>query len=246
MKIYKDSKRNVEISSVEEWFKHCPPAKGEKQWADKRSAKEMANFWTNIHKQNDFLQFLHKVDKDLILTYALPETATEFDDYESPRKNDLCVYANDGNKEVLIAIEGKADEPFGNYVSKEWIDSINKKIENDKSEKINRLIGLYKRFDNNALFLKLRYQLTYWLAGAIDEGKRNKMDTVFLIVQEFHSNKTEEKKIMDNKRDLDFFVKFISNSGYEKVNQNEIIGPIKNQYTNEINLYIGKYQTYIK
>lgn len=70
-------------------------------------------------------------------------------------ENDLCVYATDGNKEVLIAIEGKAEEPFGNYVAKEWIDGINKEIENDKSEKINRLIGLYKRFDNNALFLKL-------------------------------------------------------------------------------------------
>lgn len=46
----------------------------------------MANFWTNIHKQNDFLLFLHKADKDLILTYALPETAIEFDDYWSTRK----------------------------------------------------------------------------------------------------------------------------------------------------------------
>lgn len=246
VKIYKDTKRNVVISSIEEWFKYCPPAKGEKQWADKRSAKEMAKFWISIQNQNDFLLFLQKTNKDLILNYAFPEMATEFDDYESPRKNDLCIYATDRNKKVLIAIEGKADEPFGNYVAKEWIDSINKKIENNKSEKINRIIGLYQRFDNNALFLKLRYQLTYWIAGAIDEAKRNEMDTVFLIVQEFHSNKTEAKKIMVNKGDLDFFVNFISNSDFEKVNENEIIGPIKNQFTKQINLYIGKYQTYIE
>ena len=58
--------------------------------------------------------------------------------------------------------------------------------------------------------------------------------------------KTEEKKITVNKRDLDLFVNFISNSDFEKVNENEIIGPIKNQFTKQINLYIGKYQTYIK
>jgi len=101
---------------------------------------------------------------------------------------------------------------------------------------------LYQRFNCNADFLKLRYQLTYWLAGAIDEAIRNKINTVFLIVQEFHSDKTNEEKIAVNKSDLDFFVNFISDAAYKNLNNNQIIGPIKNQFTKQINLYIGKYQ----
>lgn len=243
MKIFKDRKKIIEISSVEEWFKHCPPASPKIQWVDKRSAKEMAIFWTDTKKQNEFLLFLQEVNKDLSFNYALPEITTKFDDYKSPRKNDLCVFAADRSKSVLISIEGKSDEHFGGkFVDQEWIASIHEKNNNSKSKKIDRLIGLYQRFNSNADFLKLRYQLTYWLAGAIDEAKRNKIDTVFLIVQEFHGKVTNEKKIASNKRDLDFFVRFISNSEIKELNTNEIIGPIKNHFTKQINLYVGKYQ----
>lgn len=244
-KIYKDITRSVEISSVEEWFEYCPPAKGRKQWVDMRSAKEMAKFWTDTRKQNDFLLSLQKVSKDLTFSHAFPEMATKFDDFRRPRINDLCVYALEGNKQVLISIEGKADEPFGNYVYQEWAVSIKRKITKSSSKGIDRLIGLYERFDKKAIFLKLRYQLTYWLAGVIDEAERNKIDTVFLIVQEFHSKDTAEKKRKINEQDLNCFVNFISRSDFENVNKNEIVGPIKNQFTKHINLYIGKYQTYL-
>lgn len=247
MKIFKDTKKKIEISSVEEWLKHCPPVNPSIQWVDKRSAKEMAMFWTNIQNQNDFLMFLQNTSKDLTLNFALPEIATKFDDYKSPRKNDLCVFATDRSGEILISIEGKSDEHFGeNYADKEWILSINEKNKRSESKKIDRLIGLYQRFNCNADFLKLRYQLTYWLAGAIDEATRNKINTVFLIVQEFHSDITKEEKIAVNKRDLDFFINFISNSEYKSVNNNQIIGPIKNQITKQVNLYIGKYQKNLK
>lgn len=105
---------------------------------------------------------------------------------------------------------------------------------------------MYQRFNCNADFLKFRYQLTCWFAGAIDDATRNNINTVFMIVQEFHSDITNEKKIAVNKRDLDFFVNFISDSAYKNVNNNQIIGPIKNQFTKQINLYIGKYQKKLK
>lgn len=104
---------------------------------------------------------------------------------------------------------------------------------------------MYKRFDSNPGFIKLRYQLAYWLAGSIDEAIRNDIDTVFLIVQNFHSDITNKKKVKVNKDDLDNFVNFITNSSYKEIEKNEIIGPIKNHYTKKINLYIGIYQTYI-
>jgi len=38
-------KSGHEIRSVEDWFKYAPPKKGELQWKDKRSAKELAQSW---------------------------------------------------------------------------------------------------------------------------------------------------------------------------------------------------------
>jgi len=75
---------------------------------------------------------------------------------------------------------------------------------------------------------------------------RNEIDTVFLIVQEFHSDITSKKKIDVNKDDLDYFIKFITNSSHKRINKNELIGPIKNPFTKQINLYIGKFETYIE
>lgn len=94
--------------------------------------------------------------------------------------------------------------------------------------------------------MKLRYQLSYWLAGAIDEAIKNNVKTVFLIVQEFHSDLTNEKKILKNQTDLDFFINFISNSTFDEVKHNEIIGPINNHLTEGIDMYIGKFQTVLK
>lgn len=243
MKIFKDKKMTIEITSVEEWFKHCPPADPSVQWKDKRSAKEMARFWTDLIKQADFLLFLKKIKKDLTLNYAIPEIATKFDNYRNSRKNDLCVFATENGEEILISIEGKSDEPFGkNYVDKEWKLSINEKIKGSKSTKIDRLIGLYQRYNSNADFLKLRYQLSYWLAGTIDEAVRNKTNDVFLIVQEFHSDVTNREKIELNKCDLDFFINFISKSTFNCLDNNDIKGSIKNEFTKNKNLYIGKYQ----
>lgn len=247
MKLFKDRKKKIEITSVKKWREQCPPINPSIQWVDKRSAKEMAKFWTDTKNQNDFLLFLQNVSKDLRFNYALPELATKFDEYKSPRKNDLCIFATDSGGEILISIEGKSDEYFGgNYVDKECISSINDKNKNSESKKLDRLIGLFQRFNCNADFLKVRYQLTYWLAGTIDEAIRNKINTVFMIVQEFHRDITNKKYIDDNKHDLDFFANFISNSVYKNLNNNQIIGPIKNQFTKQINLYIGKYQKDLK
>lgn len=247
MKIFKSQEKKIKISTVDNWFEHCPPKNPQKQWVSKRSAKEMAKFWTDSEKQNDFRVFLNKDEKDLVFTYAIPELSNKFDTYKSPRKTDLCIFANSKNKKVLISIEGKADESFGgSYVEKEWVLSIKEKIQKKNSKKLDRIIELYERFGKDSNFIKLRYQLVCWLAGSIDEAVRNEIDTVFLIVQEFHSDRTSAKKIEVNKVDFNNFVDFITNSSHKEIKNNELIGPINNGFTEKINLYIGKYQEYIE
>lgn len=242
MKIYKDKQKTIEICTVNDWFNNCPPANPKKQWVDKRSALEMARFWIDSQKQNDFLAFLQKVKEDITFDYAIPEIATTFDTYRNPRKNDLCIYAKEKNDNILVSIEGKSDEPFGdNNVYTEWIESIQEKRKKPESKQIDRLIELYNRFDNKAEFLELRYQLTYWLAGTIEEAIRSHIKSVFLIVQEFHSDITKNQEIIRNASDFDFFVRFISNDRSANVSKNKILGPINNQYTKGIDLYVGKY-----
>lgn len=243
MRIYRDKNKEVEICSVEEWRVHCPPASPIIQWRPKRSAMEMAKFWTVADNQNGFLKFLRTTNPSLTFDYAIPEIATKFDNYRNSRKNDLCIFAKNESHNILISIEGKADEPFGKKLfADEWIESIITKTQKNNSKKLDRIIELFQRFNQEPEVLKLRYQLTYWFVGAIEEAMRNNISTVYLIVQEFHSNATKTSKITNNEQDLDRFIRFVSNSTYDHVDNNKIIGPINNQFTKQVNLFIGKIQ----
>ena len=247
MNIFSDNSKKIELLTIEDWLKHCPPVDKDKQWVDKRSAKEMANFWINTNNQNDFLNFIKQVNSSIEYKFACPEYATKFDDFRSPRKNDLCIFAKMDNKDLLIAIEGKSYEHFENkYLKDEWKGSINDKLKNNDSNKLDRIINLYFRFLKNSGFLSLRYQLVYWIAGVVDEAKRMDIDTIFLIVQEFHSDLTKKEKIIINKNDLNLLIELISDNKFRQVRTNEIIGPIDNKYTDGIKLYIGNYIVNLK
>ena len=242
MKIFSDTKQINEIKTLDEWFKYCPPKKKEKQWQPKKSAQEMARFWLNVNNQLEFQNYLQKFLLDINLNFAYPEFSTKFDEYRSPRENDLCIFSNTTNENVLITIEGKANEHYGNsYFNDEWIKSIIYNRENPESHKLERIVELYKRYSANSDILKLRYQLVYWLAGTIEEAKRNKTDSLILISQEFHSDITIQKDILLNQSDFNEFIRFISEGEYNQINTHELIGPIENKLTDGMKVYYGRF-----
>ncbi len=241
MKILNSNKRTNEIITLEEWHFHCPPKEKETQWKCKRSAKEMARYWTNKNKQAEFLSFIQNVLPDIVFGYAIPELPTKFDVYASPRQNDLVIFANTQGKKVLISIEGKADEPYGSNLVKSELEKAKQTVvTNPKSNKLNRVEGLIKRFKHLPELLECRYQLLTWLAGTIEEAKREKADTVILISQEFHSDETTKANIERNANDLNYFVKLISNGKIHEVKKNEICSPIM---IDGICCYFGKHVT---
>ncbi len=244
---FKVTNSEIEVSTLDEWRKYCGPVNPEIQWKDKRSAKEMARFWLDITNQEAFRKYLNPLDPNIQFETAYPEHPTKFDDYARPRINDLCIYAKGCEKGFLISIEGKADEPYGtNYFLQEFQNSIIEKQKNINSKKLNRTIELFNRFSNNDMLLAIRYQLLYWLAGSIDEAKRNNISDVVLISQEFHSDITSEEKIALNANDLNGFVSFVCEKEITEIYHGDILGPFNNKFTQGINLYFGKYVIDIK
>jgi len=243
MDIFSNLDKKIRIIDEKSWFKHCAPAGGNEHWESKRSAKEMALFWLNKAKQDMFLKYLSKfLPINLKFEFAIPEYPTKFDEFKNPRKNDLYIKGISGDKEILILIEGKADEPYGNYYFKdEWITSVIQKSSNKNSKKLDRIINLYHRCNGEAQILDIRYQLIFWLAGAIEEAKRRGVADIILISQEFHSDKTKVNNIQRNTSDLNTFVSFLSKNTIKDIKDNRIEGPINNDLTDNKNVYIGKY-----
>lgn len=234
------------IETIHEWFYKCPPKGKEKQWKDGRSSKETAKHWIHTIPQ-PFLEILK--DKGLSYEFCSPEYVTKFDAYKGEGRNhDLLILAkNEGNHNVVISIESKADEAFGDSVKKTIEAAKFAKEKNSNSRAFDRIEdlrkGLFCELHDNQL--NLMYQLLTAVAGTIAEAKAQNATTAFFLVQTFVEK--ENSKHITNKEALNNFLKVFIKQEDAKIENNEVIGPFRitsnNEYLSDsIDLWIGKYE----
>ena len=234
------------IETIHEWFYKCPPKGKDKHWKDGRSAKETAKHWLHTIPQ-PFQELLKQ--HELKYWLCSPEYVSNFDAYKgNGRNHDLLLIAKDKNdKKVVISIESKVDEPFGDSVKKTIEAAIVAKSKNSNSRALERIedlrLALFGVLNDNQLDLK--YQLLTAVAGTIAEAKKQGTNTAFFLVQTFVEK--ENNKNRQNNDDLDKFIKFFTNLKHSKIENKEALGAFRitanNDYlSNDIDLWIGKYE----
>lgn len=236
------------IESLCEWFYKCPPQGKLKHWKDGRSAKETAKHWVHTIPQpfKDLLNHLK-----LTYAYCAPEFVSKFDSNGgNGRNHDLLLIAKNKNKEnIVISIESKVDEPFGDTISKaiNAAKAAKEKNKNSKAEeRIAELrIALFGEINNNQL--DLRYQLLTAVAGTVAEAKAKKSKSAYFIIQTFVSDELDQGKYLQNQNDLNHFLSVFTKSEKENIENNGLLGPYKIQKStpfllDDINLWIGKYE----
>jgi hypothetical protein len=233
------------IRSLCEWYDRCPPKGKLKHWKDGRSAKETAKHWLHTIPQ-PFKDLL----KNHQLKYILcsPEFESKFDSYKNGRNHDLLILAkNNNSKNVVISIESKADEPFGDTVSSTLATAEKEIIKNLKSKALNRInelrIALFGELNDNQL--EFRYQLLTAVAGTIAEAKNKNAKTAYFLVQTFIEQENNKHKL--NNDDLNHFLSVFTKSNYTKLENNQILGPFRvakgsDLISDDIELFIGKYE----
>ena len=193
-------KKSFTITNVNDWFIVAPPKGKEKQWKDGYSAKELAKFVTaNKEKFNELIKsivtesFKSKISASFC---GEPEAETKLPPKGSrgPRNHDLLLY----NKDLVIGIEAKVNEPFGNSISEELknADSENKK-ERIKWLKKTILPDPQKEEAN-----QLKYQLFTATAGTLLEAYRRKVEQCIVLVLSFNEN--QESNADNNKSFKDY------------------------------------------
>lgn len=235
-------KNGNEINSIEDWFKYAPPARGTGQWKDYRSAKELAKSWfrhggAQIPEELSELLNNNTATKKLKIKYVLPEKETRLDNYGKGRTHDLILIGENENENILIAIEAKVDEPFGELISKYL------KKTNSKSNIPLRIEQLNKSLFRVKPSSDLRYQLLHSIAGTLIEAKAHNASMAIFVVHEFCSSSSNPIKRKRNQDDLNEFVSSLLTKT-TLVESNDLIGPIKIPGSTlipwEISLYIGK------
>ena len=186
------------IVNTESWKQIRPPKKGDAQWRDGRSAKELAKYITEA------LPAVPTEIENALAPLVPSDASFDWDaKYVTPlpgigegRNHDAVFY----NDQLLVTIEAKADETLGNLVKEELQNaSVN------KLQRIGSLLGMLFQsgFKN---YRDLRYQLLTAATGTLIEAQRLHVNTAVMIVLVFqsHGNVTQEKLDPNHKAVVDF------------------------------------------
>jgi len=250
--ICKDLNDSNQITSLDEWKSKCPPEKGDIHWKDNRSAKELAKEW--ILNNGSSLKILLRncnTFKGTDLLKASPELETLFDKYGMGRKHDLLIIGQQHDTIVVISIEAKVDENFGNYtVGEYYAKGILKKLNGVKTkvpDRIEKLIdGIFKKPYSDKI-QRVQCQLLHAVAGTLVEAKKNSASRSLFVVQTFATGAINQVKYKANSKALDDFVHVISSGSYRSIKEGHIIGPFhvngNESIPSDIPLYMGKIKT---
>lgn len=193
--------KNVEIQSVDDWFFCAPPKGKEKQWKDNYSAKELATFATSP----EFKPFIENLLSECKIKcdefICIPEAETNLPgDYRGPRNHDLLMIG----KNVIIGIEAKVNEPYGNSIEQELKD-----CSKGKKERINwmKKVLFNGDCDNN----KIKYQLMTGVCGTLLEAVRKNVEKCIFLVLSFNIDGVESNK--QNEKAFESFIKQLGMNG---------------------------------
>ena len=248
------SKDGEPLEDLETWFRLAGP-KHDNQWQDGRSAKEAARASIELAPGSlptEILEALlsHEDLGQLVEWSAEPEARVFFDSFGGePANLDLMVHARDGTGSLVIAVEAKADEPFGATLSETARAASKRKAENPRSKGLDRLERLAETVlgvpgDEMTGIDTLRYQLLTATAAAVAEAQRRSVSRAVLLIHEFVTEQTLDEKHERNAADLDAFVRHISGGGIEGVEAGTVCGPFQlpggGEGDSTVRFYVGK------
>jgi predicted kinase len=247
-------KTGDEIRSIEDWFNYAPPKMGARHWKDGRSAKELARSWF----RNGFacppeemrLLLEGAFNGEITFHEAKPECVIELDDFPGENRNcDLVVLCGVGMQYLVVNIEAKADEPFGDDTIGDYYDRTADSRSNVPARIRQLSLALFGRVPDAAI-RKLRYQLLHAAAATLIEAAANRTELGLFLVHEFRCPKLNEKKLTQNKTDWEDFVHVFPQLATAQVEKNQILGPVSvpggGHVPRSVPLYLGKLVTELK
>ncbi|MGI8384158.1 DUF6946 family protein [Robertmurraya sp. P23] len=246
-----------QINSLEEWKEKCPPEKPKIQWVEGRSAHSLASYWLGgkgeVPNELDTLLNSHPDLGGTRLIYGSPEYESRFDSYGKGRQHDFLSIGSCNNEKILLSVEAKVDESFGNEtIESYYIKAKIKQLNGENTKVTNRieelLLGVFKKPLSNSIST-LRYQLIHAIAGTLAESKKQEATKAIFIIQAFTTDKACVEKVIENNKELDKLIKALSGGRNSEIANGELLGPFNvpgNSYIpSEIPLYIGKIVTKI-
>lgn len=208
------------ITRLDDW-KELGGPKSEDQWRAGRSAQELAKAWCvngapEIPLDLRALFDSHPATRGFQFESGSPEHRIAFDEHGGePRNADMAFVGTAAGSRVAVTIEAKADEPFGGTVLETLGQALERVIANENSRGVRRVEDLVRwivppRRKGLPGVGGLRYQLLTAVAGTIAYAETERVDLAVLVVHEFVTDATADKRHADNEADLRRFLHRLS------------------------------------
>jgi len=246
-------KSDIPVEPIEDWFARCSP-KSARQWKDGRSAKEAGHCWVGMQSPTlppeVAAALASNPDFGEVTRWSgEPEAQVRFDGHSGPANIDLLLHASDARGEFVVAVEAKADEPFGNTVAGSLARSLEVKLSTPNSKRMARMEELVRalfhpREKRMPRLEDLRYQLLTATAAALAVAHGAGTARAVVLVQEFRTHLTTPKRRKENHADLTSFVRRISGGAVSTVEEGRLYGPFRVPggalFSDPAGLYVGK------
>jgi len=226
--------------------------KAEYHWRAGRSAMELARAWFTspvpiCPPEVESLLESHPLTAVVALTEGWPEYVTPLPERGAGRSHDLLLVGCRDGCGVVVSVEAKVDEPFGERIGDYWHSARKSKKPTRAPERIEALVSMVfgsgTRPDAKPWSL-LRYQLLTAVAGTAIEAAHRKSDTAVLIIHEFITHSADPAKVADNGQDLSDFVSVLLSQDSDPVQPGRLYGPAMlvadKNLSRAVNVLIGK------
>jgi hypothetical protein len=199
------------LESVSDWGKYAPPASPQ-HWKDGRSAKELAKSWISGSALNALTELFESrlETAGLVVESAVAEAQVAFDSHPGGRRNhDLLIHGRVPSGPIVIGLEAKADETFGETVrayEARALKTRNSGATTNAPERLDELMDGIAATTLRATpaFGDLRFQLFSGVAGTLAAARSGHLAA--FVVHEFATDLTTPAKRQANKRALEEFV----------------------------------------
>jgi hypothetical protein len=179
------------LRTLADWRDHGGPVSA-KAWAEGRSGRELARAWIEGDAPEQVVSLLASVPAfaGLLLDRGIVANG----------RHDLLVVGGAPSGPLVIGVQGKADEPFG-----ERLDVWGTRA---SAEELDRLTTAFfgTTLDVDPLLAPLRFELLSGVAGAVTEGREREARQAVLLVHEFETPWSDDELHRRNAEDVEAFV----------------------------------------
>lgn len=183
-------------AAITDWREWTPP-KDAKHWKAGRSAMELARAWFTSRTPQcpaeiEALLNKHSATSKITFVSGVPEAITGLPGGGGGRNHDLLLLGTRGEERVVVSVEGKADERFGNETVGSYYRKAQASVKPTRADqRIESLLEMVfgtKACPDQLPWSALRYQLLTGVAATVVEADKQGCSVGVFLIHEFHTH----------------------------------------------------------